>query len=178
MALRKLTWSQLNRNVASSEHDQSLFKGTVQQDFRPPVCFIIQTSLGQWPMDKHSFVFGLVFAKIFEFFLSSAHHYTARSQVLHTIIVHGVKWLFRILFKGTVKRYFLPVFSQFESALATKSGVKIFSIFPRYLSFLRLTPRSIILCRAWLHAVSYCGKSLYCAEYCTSLFLKTFCSVL
>ena len=43
------------------------FKGTVQQDFRPPVFFIIRTGMGYWPMGQNSFVFGFAFVKIFEF---------------------------------------------------------------------------------------------------------------
>ena len=42
-------------------------KGTVKGDFRPPVSFIIRTSLGHWPKGKNSFKFGYVFAELFEF---------------------------------------------------------------------------------------------------------------
>ena len=39
----------------------------------------------------------------------SAQYHTARSQVLRSIILRRVNWLFCILFKGTVKQDFLPV---------------------------------------------------------------------
>ena len=44
---------------------------------------------------------GLVFAEILEFFRSSVQYHTTRSQVLRSIILRGVKWLFCILFKGS-----------------------------------------------------------------------------
>ena len=77
--------------------------------FSTPSFFIIRTDLGHWLMGQNSFDFGLDSAEIFNFFWSSVQYDTARSQVPCSIILYRVKWLFRILFKRTVKQDFLPV---------------------------------------------------------------------
>ena len=53
-----------------------LLKETVQRDFRPPGFFIIRTGLG--------FVYGFIFAEIFEFFESP------RIMILGVVKLHAV----------------------------------------------------------------------------------------
>ena len=37
---------------SATTHSKTMFKGTVQRDFRPQDFFILRTSLGHWPMGK------------------------------------------------------------------------------------------------------------------------------
>ena len=71
-----------------------IFKGTVQQDFRPPVFYIIRTGLSHWPVTNglKYFCFWFSFCWDIRIFQSSAQYDTAWSQVPRSIKLPGVKF--------------------------------------------------------------------------------------
>ena len=126
-------------------------------DIFDPQFFIIWTGLCHWPIGLNIFVFGFVFVEKFEFFRSSAQYHIARSQDPRSMILRGVMWLFRILFKGTttIKRDFLPVFfNNSRLPWPLSNGLK-------YVRFWFCFRRDNWVFLDWLRAVWYCTESVF-----------------
>ena len=124
------------------------FKGTVQRDFRPPVFSSFQPA---WDTDQ--------WVKIVLFwfcFWLDIQIYSKFRTVSNGM--RRVKWLSCILFKGTVKQDFFPVFFIIWVCLGHKvMGLNIFNFcqdFAELFDFFRLTRRSIILRWVTLYWVS------------------------
>ena len=160
-----------------------------------PSFFIIQTA---WATDQLVKIFSVLVSSSLRYWnlsevwycaeSSSAQYHTAWSQVPRSIILHGVMWLFHILFKGTVKRDFLPVFFIIRVCLGhwiMDLNIFVFgSVFDKIFQFFEIdsfqflialswVPRSIILHGVKFRAVWYCTESLYTAQSQQS-FLNTF----
>ena len=81
---------------SATPHSKTMFKGTVQRDFRPQDFFILRTSLGHWPMGKiypNLVKFSLSYS-IFSGFITSLSQ-SPRSMILRWVnLSQGISQIF------------------------------------------------------------------------------------